>query len=172
MDASLSVAVGAATAHDHHPDDAPPGLDNPAAAMLAPAPVAPRRPIYITRAASAAAASGVATILDLGRPSAGRAWNVLSVTVIGSDDHTSLAGVSPTVYLGTPDANAVIYSQCLVPANGQTVPNVSSFTPGVVWAVNEHLFVIVYGAAAGQVLTAVARCTDYPAPSIFADGLR
>jgi hypothetical protein len=96
-------------------------------------------------------------------PSVGRIWNVTQLVTMGSDDHTSQAGVSVSWYLG--DSANVSQAQCLYPA--MPVPASHEFSKEVIWqTVNEQIFAVVYGAAAGAQFVFSARARDYPQDEI------
>lgn len=127
------------------------------------------RPIFQSRWAAqmTPAAGSSTTVLDLGKPRSGRAWNLAYLTVTGDDDRTVVAGASVASYVGDPD-NPTLHG-LIDPANGSVVPNSAAFGEKQVWIHDdENLFVIVYGAPNDQQLAAVARVIDYPASAVEA----
>ena len=60
----------------------------------------PPVPLYLQFVSSGVGAGAVAQ-LNLGSPPAGRVWNILSITVVGGDDHTAfLTATQFAVYIG------------------------------------------------------------------------
>lgn len=122
----------------------------------------PERPLALTRENQQNAVVNVPTVLRLGKPHAGRIWSLVYLTVAGADDRTVVANATVASYIGNPDNPSL--TGLIDPANGSVVPNSASFSDKQFWVHDdESLFVIVYGAAAGQSLVAVARVLDFPA---------
>lgn len=120
------------------------------------------RPLALTREKQENAVANTPTVLRLGKPFYGRMWSLVYLTVAGSDDRTVVAGASVASYIGNPDNPSL--TGLIDPANGTVVPNSASFSDKQFWVHDdESLFVIVYGAAGGQSLVAVARVLDFPA---------
>lgn len=85
----------------------------------------------LTRAVSVPALTSGATVpLVVGRPDSGRTWVVTRVTVLGADDHTTVANLTAALYIGDP-AN-ISLGQCVMP--GQAIPFISTQ--------NEHAFTV------------------------------
>lgn len=63
----------------------------------------PARPNYLPMAASAIGGGGLATVV-WGAPPAGRVWNVVAVTLVGNDDHSTIGSPAGFVamYFGDP----------------------------------------------------------------------
>lgn len=102
-----------------------------------------------------------AQLLDLGTPQVNHDWTVNLVTVTGADDHTVLTGTDVALYVGDPHGfttGQYSLADLVSPSNANTVPNAVSFSRMVCWVhSNEHLYVLVYGTAVGQILTATAK---------------
>lgn len=100
------------------------------------------------------ATAGVPTILNLGRPSAGSTWNVVQAVVMGSDDHTPIPGSAVVLCVGQA-ANPSL-PDVVDPSNGNTVPNSATYGQETIWVDSGlDVYIVVYGAATGQSLTAV-----------------
>lgn len=123
----------------------------------------PQPPLRIRRVASVTSTTGAAVpnIMSLGNPSAGRVWNVMSLAVVGNDDHTAVAGSTVALYAGDPTSPSL--GQLIMPATAGTVlPFFEDIGTNVIWIESmAELFVIVNGAGVGQNLTAVTFCLDY-----------
>lgn len=117
---------------------------------------AKKKPYHIRRVTQGVAVAGTPTVLDLGSPPTGMLWNLLKLTVVGSDDRTTVAGATLASYIGDPASPSV--AMLLEPSiNGSPVPNTSQYSDEVIWIHStDNLFVQVYSAAAAQSLTAVA----------------
>lgn len=97
-------------------------------------------------------------------PARGRVWNIVKIVAMGSDDHSSAAGVSVSWYTGD-DAN-VNMMQCFYPA--QAVPAAQTFTRKVqLMTIDERLFALVYGATAGQQIALVATVHEFKQDEIM-----
>lgn len=61
------------------------------------------RPLFYTFPGQASGTGGLATI-SIGAPPAGRIWNILSVTIVGNDDHSTIASPAGfmAMYFGDP----------------------------------------------------------------------
>lgn len=109
------------------------------------------------------AGSGVADAngfvrIKLGKPNQGRMWNVTTVTVSGSDDHTAIANSLISIYVGD-DNNSL--SDLLTPGI-LSVPNAFTWNKDQVFATpNDTLWVIVNSAAQGDIVHASAQILDY-----------
>jgi hypothetical protein len=122
---------------------------------------AKKKPYHIRRVTQAVAIAGTPTVLDLGSPPTGMLWNLLKLSVVGSDDRTTVAGATLASYIGDPSSPSV--AMLLEPSiNGSPVPNTSGYSDEVVWIHSaDNLFVLVYGAAAAQSLTAIALIDEW-----------
>lgn len=117
-------------------------------------------PLYGTRVNTQTAITGQPTVLPLGHPSVGRVWSPRLFTVLGSDDHTVVAGTTWAVYLGDP-ANFGV-GQVAIPGSLGTVPGFYDIGRDVLWIHSEEdAFVVVNGATTGQALTAVMRFNEF-----------
>lgn len=115
-----------------------------------------RKPYHIKRVDQVNALAGVASVLDLGSPPTGMMWNLLKLTVVGSDDRTVVAGATLASYAGDP-ANPSLAMLLEPSIGGSPIPNTAGYSDEVIWVHSEdNLFVMVYGAAAGQQLVAIA----------------
>lgn len=72
-----------------------------------------------------------AGIISLGRPPAGRLWNILSLTLLGNDDFTTLAATTASLYVDA-DPGALSLAQCRIPA--QAIPSFQTISDEVMWA--------------------------------------
>ena len=118
-------------------------------------------PICSSLTASGVANAAGTALLKIGRPSHGRLWNITRVSVLGADDQTVLVGSKVAVYVGS--STSPNLSDVLDPAiAADTVPFVIYWNKDQVFVTdNDDLFVIVYGAGAGQALVANATVLDY-----------
>jgi hypothetical protein len=77
-------------------------------------------------------ASGVGGgAIRVGRPPAGKLWNILTVSCLGTDDHTAEANVFVSLYVDSDPFNLGL-GQCLIP--GLAVPSFTSISKGTTWA--------------------------------------
>lgn len=103
------------------------------------------KPIHNTITASITVAAG-ATVIDLGHPPSGRLWEIRSLTLAGSDDHTAVNGAA-ALYVG--DSNNVSLAQMRVP--GLSIPSYTPFPGDGLWAYSsEAVFVNLFAVAVGQ----------------------
>lgn len=113
---------------------------------------------------SAIAAAGVRTLIDVGGPAVGRFWEVVALTVIGSDDHTVLAGTNVAFYAGIPAAAGNLADIVLPGTQGgaaTTVPANAQFSRRqIVIPYPQHAYFLIYGASAGQSLSGNLRGWD------------
>lgn len=118
-------------------------------------------PIASSLTASGTSNAAGTALLKIGRPAHGRVWNVTRVSVLGADDQTVLAGSKVAVYSGS--AVSPNLSDVLDPATAaDTVPFIIYWNKDQIFVTdNDDLFVIVYGAGAGQSLVANATVLDY-----------
>ena len=119
-----------------------------------------QRPIRRTAAGAATSPGTAPFVIELvpQNPATGRLWEITQIIAVGSDDHTVLAGVTVSWYLGDPanlDITDVFYP-------GLPVVGEQHFSRGVVWMHPQaHLFGNVSGATAGQGILLIARISDY-----------
>jgi hypothetical protein len=123
------------------------------------------KPIYDSRA-SAAMSPGVAEwFMDLGSPDVGRIWNVLGVTIFGSDDSTAVGAAKVSLYFGDSDTPSI---------TGLRVPNMAcpsfqSFSDKVLWCHSTANVVIgVTGVAAAQQIGALVHIANWRESDISA----
>lgn len=62
------------------------------------------KPSYLRRAAAALSDGVNLNVLDLGAPPNGRMWQVIYLTLYGTDDHTAVATIVGGVYVGNPSS--------------------------------------------------------------------
>ena len=86
------------------------------------------KPVYLDVAASINGAPGTDV---LGRPPAGKIWNILFVSTTGADDHTSLPNVSVAIYVDSDDVGLSL-GLCRIP--GLVVPQFLAISKGTLWA--------------------------------------
>lgn len=146
VDASLAVSLDT-PAHPVRDE-----LDRQTAAAF------PRHAAWLSRSATAVAAAGVTTVLDLGAAPAGRFWEITGVVVVGTDDHTVISGTTVAFYIGQPSQAPL--SDLILPGSqagsAVTVPANSQWGRRQLLALSrQHPYVLVTGAPAGQNLTAV-----------------
>lgn len=101
-------------------------------------------------------------LLSFGGPPTGALWAPQWVTVTGSDDRTVVAAGTWALYFGGLATLNPMLGNLLVPANGSTIPG---FQPvggkdTVYGHEGDELFVLVYGAAAGTNIAAIARIRE------------
>lgn len=130
---------------------------------------APRQAIRRRRMASAVMPAAGPLVLDLDGPPADSMWSLIHVVITGADDHTAVAGASAALYVGgePPAINAGNVANWLPPLGdllqpGIAVPGYWAFSKETVYAhFGDSVFVVVYGAAAGTNLSAVARVHEW-----------
>lgn len=101
-------------------------------------------------------------------PAAGRTWYISRLAILGTDGHTAVAGAVADVYAGPGqevDPQSQIYSGLTIP----TIIEEGRFHNPM--HQNDHIYAIVYGAPANQVLTLVALVNDYPTEAVEAMGV-
>lgn len=69
-------------------------------------------------------------VVSMGRPPTGRIWNILSLTLLGSDDHTTVAGTVGFYVDTDPDQLSVI--GCVIP--NLAIPSVTFISSKTLWA--------------------------------------
>jgi len=107
-------------------------------------------------------------VIRLGRPPNGQVWNIVSVTVLGIDDHTSGAAKC-ALYVDSDPANLNLAS-CVIP--GITVPYFNAISKQTVWAHSSgQVCLNVTGSGGAQVVCAVG-VVEYRWEEIFDTGLR
>lgn len=87
----------------------------------------PPRPTYLS---FTGARFGAGQIV-IGSPPVGRIWNLLSLTLTGNDDATTVANAKVALYVDSQEQN-VSLNNCRVP--NLTVPSYATFSKGTVWA--------------------------------------
>ncbi len=85
------------------------------------------RPLFMPFTASRLGAG----VLTVGRPPAGRIWNILSLTLVGNDDFTTLANTTAALYVDA-DPGALSLAQCRIPV--QAIPSFQTISDETVWA--------------------------------------
>jgi hypothetical protein len=84
------------------------------------------RPIFLAFAKSGIGPNPV----SLGHPPAGRIWNILSVMLTGTDDHTAVTGTG-ALYVDS-DAASLSIAQCVIP--NMSIPSSQFISKGTLWA--------------------------------------
>lgn len=164
FDASASIAVGT----DDTPGElAPDGKSKP---MSTHGQLRGRtidnRPHWHRRSASEVAVTGVATQIKLGGPNVGRILEIVGLVVIGSDDHTVIAGTTVALYAGASTSTMVSLGDLVLPGSqgGSAVTVPSNAQWGryqFVLTATEKLYVVVNGASTGQNLLATVLSWDW-----------
>ena len=111
----------------------------------------PPRPIFLTFSGQRLGAGAII----LGSPPSGRIWNVLTWTLLGVDDSTTVANASATLYVNSQEANLSLVN-ARIP--GLAVPNFVSISKGTLWAhADGSVIVNVAGAVAAtdQVVSSI-----------------
>lgn len=107
-------------------------------------------------------------VIRLGQPPAGSVWNVVTVTLLGADDHT-VSAAKAALYVDADPANLNIAS-CLIP--NITVPSFQAISKQTLWAHSSgRLCVNVSGSGGTQVVCTVG-VVEYSWEEIFDVGLR
>lgn len=88
------------------------------------------KPVFRPVSGSNAAQGGGSGVIRIGRPPTGRIWNILSVTTLGSDDHTSVTG-TVGIYTDADSANLNLAS-CLIP--NLSIPFFQTVGRRTIWA--------------------------------------
>lgn len=95
-------------------------------------------------------ASGVGPgAIRVGRPPAGKMWNILTLSVMSADDHTPVASGFVSLYVDSDVANLGL-GQCMIP--GAAIPSAASFSKGTFWA-HSSGDVVVNAAGSGVTAT-------------------
>ena|SRR5690348_621798 len=94
--------------------------------------------------------SGVGNVLiPVGRPPAGKLWNILTITIVGNDDHTTATGAVSIYVDSDNDSNSLGLAACRVPA--LAIPSFTSISRGTLWAHNTgNVVANVTGASGTQ----------------------
>jgi hypothetical protein len=96
------------------------------------------RPSYLRRSNALLADGTHIVTLDVGSPPTGRMWQVIGITLFGTDDHTAVATVVGAVYIG--NANQLSLSSMVVP--NLVFPSYQQLSDKVLWVhPNENLCV-------------------------------
>jgi hypothetical protein len=107
-------------------------------------------------------------VIRLGRPPNGQVWNIVSVMVLGIDDHTSGAAKC-ALYTDSDPANLNL-SSCEIP--GITVPYFNAISKQTIWAHSSgQVCLNVTGSGGAQVVAKVG-VVEYRWDEIFDSGLR
>lgn len=117
------------------------------------------RPLFIPRSGSNAASGGGPGVIVIGRPPAGRLWNILTVTLTGVDDHTVLANAVGVLYV---DADPQNLSLSTARITGMVVPDWRSITKGTIWAHSTgEVCLNVTGNAGGSLVNATVSVAEW-----------
>lgn len=102
----------------------------------------PPRPTYLSFSGAKFGASNII----VGSPPVGRIWNILSLTLVGNDDTTTIANARCAMYVDSQEQSLAL-NNCRVP--GLTVPSYVTFSKGTLWAhADGSVIVNVTGAVA------------------------
>lgn len=94
----------------------------------------------------------------VGSPPTGKIWNLLTVTMLGADDHTSVTGTA-AVYVDC-DYNNLSTSMCRIP--NLVIPSFTSISKGTLWAHSQGDVAVNFaGVAGGQEVVAVVTLAEY-----------
>lgn len=110
----------------------------------------PPRPIFLSFAKSGIGPAPV----SLGHPPAGRIWNILSVMLTGTDDHTAVTGTG-ALYIDSDFASLSI-AQCVIP--NIAIPSSQFISKGTLWA-HSSGDVVVNFLGMGTTIGVVAKIT-------------
>jgi hypothetical protein len=116
---------------------------------------------FTSGAAGVALGASGGAFLDLGSPAAGRIWRVTGVTVLGTDDHSTAANVTVSIYVGDPFTSTI--GNCRVP--GTAVPFLNTWNSRfMIVHDRENLFAIVNTSQAvtAQQIVVNALAWEYP----------
>lgn len=92
-------------------------------------------------------------VINLGRPPSGRIWNILSYTLVGSDDKTVVAATTAALYVDS-DPSSLGLALCRIP--GQIVPSFQVISDETLWAHSSGAVCInVVGNGTSQVLATI-----------------
>lgn len=98
-------------------------------------------------------------VLDLGQPAMGRRWDVKNVSVTDAADVTTAVTGKAWVYVGQPGA----YGPPAFRWELATLPAAETFSSEQLGVIPpDHLFVVVTGGTAAQIVLARAEALDYP----------
>lgn len=104
------------------------------------------KPVFLPLTGSNSAQGGGNGVILIGTPNTGKVWNVLTVTTVGTDDSTTVAG-KVALYVDSDPANLGLGS-CRIP--GLAIPSFVSISNKTLWAHgNGSLCANVTGVAGG-----------------------
>lgn len=87
----------------------------------------PPRPTYLSFTNSRFGAG----LITLGSPPVGRIWNILTWTLVGDDDSTTVANAAVALYVDSDEGNLTL-GNCRIP--GLAVPSFTAISKGTLWA--------------------------------------
>lgn len=124
----------------------------------------PLLPFFDSRPSQGTLDNNSSAVIICGTPNTGRIWNVTGITLVGADDHTTLANAKAALYFGDPQN--VGLAQCKVPA--LTVPSFQTFSERVLWCHStENVFIAISGTAtAGSSVLATVHYADWPEDAV------
>lgn len=104
-------------------------------------PVVPRRIYAVANIVGGLAGS---LLIEVDHPATPVIWDLRSLVVLGSDDHTVLSGVTAAIYVGggVPGQTPSLLN-CMW--QGLSVPSSSTFNEQIIIGQNERLFVLLEG---------------------------
>ncbi|MGH2877873.1 MAG: hypothetical protein ACRDRL_16270 [Sciscionella sp.] len=97
--------------------------------------------------------SGTTFLIEVGHPTTPVVWDLRTLAVLATDDHTTVANVAGAIYVGQDAAGVMSLLDCVWP--GLTVPSADRYNAQVVVNHNERLYLNLAGTAlaAGQQYT-------------------
>lgn len=123
-----------------------------------------RHAIPLSTSGSGVAATGAPTLLDAGGPAIGRYWEIVTMTVVGTNDRTLVTGASVAFYVGATSMAGNLADLVLPATQGgvaATVPANAQFSRRqVIVQYPQHAYFLVYGAPNAQALQANIRGWD------------
>lgn len=104
-------------------------------------------------------------VIDLNRPNIGYMWNILSVMLVGSDDHTAVTGTA-ALYVDT-DSTGLGLVQCRIP--NMVIPTSQFISKGTLWAHSDgNVCVNVAGTSGSPTVTATITVAEWRVKDISA----
>lgn len=109
-------------------------------------------------------------VIDLGRCPSGRLWNILTVTALGSDDHTSVANTFAGIYINSDTSNLGL-AECRIPA--LTVPTFITVAHKSLWVdPMENIAANITTASGSQSVTIIVTVAEWSVHDIITPSWR
>lgn len=118
------------------------------------------QPLRFPKVGSNSASNGGNTIIDLGAPPTGKIWNILTVTLCGSDDHTAVTG-SASLYVDS-EVNQGNLGLANLRMPALAIPSFTSISNRTMWAHgNGNVVVNVTGTSGNPIVNCILGIAEY-----------